>query len=138
MSDALLEPISVLCDEIGLKVPSPSFEGVYVLKIDDQEIRVSSLTNGKVILLGIVGKVADIAERRKESIQMLLASCLNVQAVRFGKLGTSEVLTFEPETEELVIWQPLDGVGVSIPVFLHATESLLNELEFWKNWLAIS
>ncbi len=138
MSDALHEPIAVLCEEVGLPVPAPDPRGAYVIDIEGQQIRVFALNNGKVVLLGVIGSAGDIAERRKESRHSILASCLNLQAVRFGKLGTSEVLTLEPETGELVLWQSFEGPGVSIPAFLQGAESLLNELEFWKNWLAVS
>ncbi|MDH4454798.1 MAG: type III secretion system chaperone [Verrucomicrobiota bacterium] len=138
MSDALQEPISVFCDEVGLPMPAPNPSGAYVISVDGQEIRVSSRKNGKIVLLGVIGRANEIAERREESRQALLTSCLNLQAVRFGKLGTPEVLTFEPESGELVLWLSFEGPGVPIPAFLQGTESLLNELEFWKNWLAVS
>ncbi len=138
MSPALQEPIAVLCEEVGLPVPTPDPLGVYVIHIEGQEIRVSTLSSGKVILLGVIDRAADLAQRRKESRHSLLTTCLNLQAVRFGKLATSEVLTLEPETGELVLWQSFEGPSVSIPAFLQGAESLLNELEFWKNWLAAS
>lgn len=138
MSDLLQEPISVLCDEVGLPTPKPDAQGIYHIVIEGQSVRVLTLSQGRVVLLGIIGSASIIAEDRQESRQALLASCLSLQAVRFGKLGTEQVLTLEPETGELVLWQAFEGPGVSIPVFLMAAESLLNELEFWKNWLAIS
>ncbi len=135
MSDLLQEPISVLCDEVAVPTPKADADGVYHLVIDGQQVRVFSLKQGKVVLAGVIGSAAIIAEDRKESRQSLLASCLALQAVRFGKLATQEVLTLEPETGELVLWQSFEGPGVSVPVFLAAAESLLNELEFWKTWL---
>jgi hypothetical protein len=138
MSDALQEPISVFCDQVGLPMPVPNASGAYVISVDGQEVRILSRKNGKIVLLGVIGRAHEIAERREESRQALLTACLNLQAVRFGKLGTSEVLTFEPESGELVLWLSFEGPGVPIPAFLQGTESLLNELEFWKNWLAVS
>lgn len=138
MSDLLLEPVSILCEEVGLPQMPPDERGVYRLVIDGQEIRVSALLNGRVVLLGVIGNATDLAEDRRESRQQLLSGCLTLQMVRFGKLGTEQALTLEPETGELVLWQSLEGPGVSIPMFLSAAESLLNELEFWKNWLAAS
>lgn len=138
MNDALHEPVSVLCDEAGLPVPQPDERGIYRIFIDGQEVRVTAMKQGKVILLGVIGSANALAENRRESPQALLNNCLVLQAGRFSKLGTREVLTLEPETGELVLWQSLDGHGVSIPAFLSAAESLLNELEFWKTWLAAS
>lgn len=138
MSDLLLEPVSILCEEVGLPQMPPDERGVYRLVIDGQEIRVSALLNGRVVLLGVIGNATDLAEDRRESRQLLLSGCLTLQMVRFGKLGTEQALTLEPETGELVLWQSFEGPGVSIPMFLSAAESLLNELEFWKNWLAAS
>lgn len=117
-------------------MPSADARGVYSIVIEGQEIRVSTLMNGKVILLGVIGQASTLAENRRESRRELLAGCLGLQAVRFTRLGTPEVLTLEPESGELVLWQSFEGPDVSIPTFLGAAESLLNELEFWKNWLA--
>lgn len=136
MSALLQEPISVLCDEVGISMPAADARGVYSIVIEGQEIRVSTLMNGKVILLGVIGQASTLAENRRESRRELLAGCLGLQAVRFTRLGTPEVLTLEPESGELVLWQSFEGPDVSIPAFLGAAESLLNELEFWKNWLA--
>lgn len=136
MSALLQEPISVLCDEVGISMPAADARGVYSIVIEGQEIRVFTLMNGKVILLGVIGQASTLAENRRESRRELLAGCLGLQAVRFTRLGTPEVLTLEPESGELVLWQSFEGPDVSIPAFLGAAESLLNELEFWKNWLA--
>ena len=95
-----------------------------------------SLSQGRVILLGVIGAIGTISALRNESRERLLGSCLTLQAVRFGKLGTMEVLTVEPETDELILWQSFEDHSLSIPNFLSAAESLLNELDFWKNWLA--
>lgn len=136
MSALLQEPISVLCDEVGISMPAADARGVYSIVIEGQEIRVSTLMNGKVILLGVIGQASTLAENRRESRRELLVGCLGLQAVRFTRLGTPEVLTLEPESGELVLWQSFEGPDVSVPAFLGAAESLLNELEFWKNWLA--
>ena len=138
MSDPLQEPIAVLCDEVGVPVPARDARGAYVIIVQGQELRVFSLNNGRVIMLGIIGPAGDLASRRKEPLGALLTNCLALQAVRFGRLATQEVLTVEPETGELVLWQAFDAPSLSVPAFLQSAESLLNELEFWKNWLAAS
>lgn len=134
--NTLQEPVALLCEEVGLPPPAPDPQGVYVIDIDGQELRISLLNNGKVIICGIIGRADEIAARRQQSRQTLLTHVLHLQAVRFGKLGTAEVMTLEPATDELLLWTSLVGPEVSIPAFLQSTESLLNELEFWKNWLA--
>ncbi|HEY1053447.1 MAG TPA: type III secretion system chaperone [Prosthecobacter sp.] len=136
MSDALQEHVSILCEEVGLPAAAPDARGVYHIEIEGLEVRVSTLNNGRVILLGVIGRADAVAERRQESRQTLMMGCLALQAVRFGKLGTSEVLTLEPETDELVLWRSFDGPGMSVPAFLAGAEALLNELEFWKTWLS--
>lgn len=98
MSALLQEPISVLCDEVGISMPAADARGVYSIVIEGQEIRVSTLMNGKVILLGVIGQASTLAENRRESRRELLAGCLGLQAVRFTRLGTPEVLTLEPES----------------------------------------
>lgn len=138
MSTTLQEPLSVLCDEVGVPMPQPDSRGSYSLEIDGQTLRVSELKNQRVILAGVVGNLGVIAAKRETSRQDVLANCLGVQAVRFAKLATAEVLTFEPETDELILWTGFDGPSISIPAFLQGAESMLNELEFWKNWLAAS
>lgn len=136
MSAVLQEQVSILCEEVGLPVAAADARGVYHIEIDGQEVRVFTLNNGRVILLGVIGRADALAERRQESRQALLLGCLTLQAVRFGKLGTSEVLTVEPETDELVLWRSFDELQMSIPAFLAGAEALLNELEFWKTWLS--
>lgn len=138
MSEHLQEAISVLSEEVGLPPAQADERGIYRLVIDGQEIRVAVLLNGKAVLLGVIGNASALAENRRESCQELLAGCLALQLVRFGKLGTEQTLTLEPESGELVLWQSFESFGVSVPVFLSAAESMLNELEFWKNWLAAS
>lgn len=136
MSAAIQENISILCEEVGLPMPALDPRGVYHIELDGQELRISTLNNGRVILLGVIGRTDVVAERRQESRHALLMGCLTLQAVRFGKLGTAEVLTVEPETDELVLWRSFDERQMSIPAFLAGAEALLNELEFWKHWLS--
>lgn len=136
MSDPLSEMISVLCDETGAPITGPDARGVHVIQIENHELRVLPLSHGRFVLLGLIGRAGDLAERREESRQTLLSTCLNLQAVRFGRLGTPEVLTLEPESDDLVLWRSFEEQQVSISTFLQAAESLINETEFWKNWLA--
>jgi len=137
MIDLIQEPISVLCEEVGISVPQPDGRGVLAVVIDGQEIRYMGLKQNRIAMVGVIGDAAAIAERRREDLQGVLASCLTLQGARFGKLGAREILTLEPETGELVAWFCFDGTGMSISGFLSATESMLNEMEFWKNWLAV-
>jgi len=136
MTSPLSELISVLCDEAGAPAPEADARGAHVIRIENHELRVQPLSHGRFVFLGLIGRAGDIAARREESRQTLLSSCLGLQAVRFGKLGTPEVLTLEPENDELVLWRSFGESQVSIPTFLQAAESLINETEFWKNWLA--
>jgi len=137
MSDPIVEPLSVLCEEAGIPMPTPDDRGGYEFVIDYKTLRVSSLNRGsKIVLLGIIGNAESIAEQRREARERLLTSCLTLQAVRFGKLGSREVLTLEPENGELVLWVAFENYSISIPGFIAAVESLLNELDFWKNWLS--
>lgn len=136
MSTVLNEMISVLCDETGIAVPEPDARGMHIIRIEEHELRVQPLKQGRFILLGVIGRAGGIAERREQSRQALLSTCLTLQAVRFGRLGTSEVLTLEPESDELVLWRSFEESRVSISAFLQAAESLINETEFWKNWLS--
>ncbi|GAA5149719.1 hypothetical protein GCM10023213_47800 [Prosthecobacter algae] len=125
-----------LCEELGIATPFPNEQGVFVIQVEEQELRFSLLNNGRVNLVGVIGRADEIAALRQISLQALLTSCLTLQAVRFGKLGREEVLSIEPATDELILWHSLDGPDVSIPAFFQTAEALLNELEFWKNWLA--
>ncbi|TDU70708.1 Tir chaperone family protein CesT [Prosthecobacter fusiformis] len=134
--DTLGEPVAQLCEELGIATPPPNEQGVFVIQVEGQELRFSLLNNDRVYLLGVLGRVDEIAAQRQISRQALLTGCLTLQAVRFGKLGREEVLSIEPETDELILWHSLDGPDVSIPAFFQTAEALLNELEFWKNWLA--
>jgi hypothetical protein len=136
MSNPLQEPLSVLCEEVGVPTPAPDAKGIYHLVIDGQELRLLTLNTDRVIMLGVLGKADTIAEHRHENRQLMLANCLALQAVRFGKLATLEVLTIEPETDELVLWRGFESYTLTIPTLLAAAESLLNELEFWKIWLS--
>lgn len=139
MIDLIQEPLSVLCDEVGVPVPQPDARGICTVVIDNQELRFVPLKQGKVVMLGIIGNAEALAAKRNEDLQIVLASCLTLQGARFAKLGTREVMTLEPETGELVLWQSFDpSTGVSISSFLGAAESMLNEVEYWKNWLAAS
>lgn len=136
MSTVLNEMISVLCDETGVAVPAPDARGIHVIRIEEHELRVQPLNQGRFILLGVIGKAESIAEKREQSRQALLSTCLGLQAARFSKLGTAEVLTLEPENDELVLWRSFEESRVSISAFLQAAESLINETEFWKTWLS--
>ncbi len=136
MNDPLQENITILCEEVGIPAAAPDSSGVYRIAIDGQEIRIFTLSDGRAILLGVIGVAAALAEQREETGHSLLTACLALQAVRFGKLASKEVLTLEPETGELVLWRPLDSQDMFVPAFLVTAEVLLNELEFWKNWLS--
>jgi len=136
MNSSLSEMISALCDETGVPVPAADARGIYVLAVENHELRVQPLGHGRFVLLGLIGRAGNIAEHRSESRQAMLSTCLNLQAARFSKLGTPEVLTLEPESDELVLWRSFEEHQVSIGSFLHAAESLINETEFWKTWLA--
>ena len=138
MNDLIEEPLGVLCDEVGVPMPVPDEHGVYRLVVDGQELRVLALKQGRIIVTGVLGHAETIAANRREEMQVMLASCMTLQAARLSKLGTGEVLTLESETGELVLWLSFEGPGVPISRFLPAAESLLNEMEFWKNWLAAS
>lgn len=138
MNDLLQEPVSVLCEEAGVPAVQPDERGHYRIVIDSQEMRIMALNQGRIVMLGVIGRAGSLADQRRESVSSLLNGCLALQAARFSKLGTREILTLEPETGELVLWHSPDSHGVSIPMFLLAAESMLNELEFWKNWLAAS
>ncbi len=136
MSTVLNEMISVLCEETGVAVPAADARGMHVIRIEGHEMRMQPLNQGRFILLGVIGRAGSIAEKREQSRQALLSTCLGLQAVRFSKLGTAEVLTLEPENDELVLWLSFEDTRVSISAFLQAAESLINETEFWKNWLS--
>jgi hypothetical protein len=135
MNDALNEPLLVLCQEIGLTPPAPDARGQHVLVIDGQELRVLTLAQGRVVVLGVIGTLSSLAEKRGGS-ERLLADCLTVQAARLAAQAIPEVLTLEPDSGELVLWRAIAPHGLSVPVFLNVAESMLNELEFWKNWLS--
>lgn len=137
-STSLREALEVFCDEVGLPVPEPQPNGVYTLWLEDHELRISLQKNAQVILLGVIGRVDDLAARRQTSSQHLLTSCLTLHAARFSKLSGEEILSLEPETGELILWRSFAERDLSIPTFLQATEALVNELEFWKNWLTQS
>ena len=134
--DTLREPMAQLCEELGIPAPLPNEQGIFVIHVEGQELRFSLLNNGRVILLGVIGRADELAAKRQMSRQALLTGCLTLQAVRFGKLEREEILSIEPETNELILWHSLDGLEVSIPAFFQKTEALLNELEFWKTWMA--
>lgn len=136
MNDSLQEPLSVLCDQLGLPTPQADERGFYRIVMDGHEVRVMAMKQGSVVMLGVIGIADALAESRRESVQNLLSNCLMLQAARFKSLGTREVLTLEHETGELVLWQSFENHDVTIPGFLAAAESLLNELEYWKTWLA--
>lgn len=133
--DTLREAVAQLCEELGIAPPASNEQGVFVIVAEGQELRFSVLSNGKAILLGIIGRADEIAAKRQVSRQSLLTGCLALQAVRFGKLGREEVLSIEPETDELILWHSSDGTNISVPAFFQAAEAMLNELEFWKTWL---
>lgn len=127
--------MSVFCEEVGLPVPSPDSQGGYILRLEENELRVAQLSQGRVILLGVIGNADAIATQRQQSRQAMLINCLALQAARFSKMGSEEILTIEIETDELVLWRCLEDSELSAPIFLQAAEALLNELEFWKNRL---
>jgi len=136
MTDALKDPLIVLCEETGLTLPIPNEQGFYVLQIDGYELRITALAKGRVVMAGVIAGVAVLAEKRQETREQLLSYCLTLQSARFATQAKREVLTLEQSTDELVLWRSFDPFALSVPTFLAAAESMLNELEFWKNWLS--
>ena len=138
MNETLQEPLTVLCEEIGLAPPSLNASGLYVLEIDGHELRVIPLAKGRVVLAGLIGSVNALTEKRRQDRDRFLSHCLTVQAARLSKQAVREVLTWESGTDELLLWRSFEPFELSISSFLSATETLLNELEFWKNWSSIA
>lgn len=137
MMDLIQEFLAVLLVESGVAIPAPDSRGIFSVVIDGQELRFLTIKQSKMIMIGIIGKAEVLASARNQDLQLMLADCLTLQGARFAKLGNSEVMTLEPETGELVLWVSFDSdTGVSIPSLLGAAESMLNEIEFWKKWLA--
>jgi len=134
MTEQLQEAIAVLCDELGLPTAQINSSGLYIVRVDGKELRILTLRDGKVVLLGVIGVLATIAESRRESADSLLRNCLILHGARLERLGTPEVLTLDDT--ELVLWRKFEPFGISISEFLQASESVLNEVEFWQNWLS--
>jgi hypothetical protein len=131
MTEALQHALASLHEELGLQARA---ENPGMIQVNDHELRVVELGSGKAALVGDLGSVRQIAEDRGESIDTLLMRSLTLHAARFAKLGTPEALTLDES--QLVLWKKIDSERVSVQDFLHSAESMLNEVEFWKNWLS--
>jgi hypothetical protein len=133
MTENLKRALDTLCDELGL--PAPSAENP-VVQVDGHELRVTELSGGKAVLLGTLGSISRIAEERGETVDTLLLRSLTLHGARFAKLGAPETLTLDDDN--MVLWNKFDSDAISVQDFLQASESMLNEVEFWKNWLAVA
>lgn len=136
MNEVLQEPLTVLCEEIGLAPPIPDALGHYVLEIDGHQLRFLALSKGRIVMIGLVGSVSGFVDKRRQSRNQLLSQCMTLQAARFSKQAIREVLTLEASTDEMVLWRSFEAYELNISSFLAAAESMLNEMEFWKNWLS--
>ena len=65
MTDSLQEPISVLCDEVGVPVPQPDENGHYSILIDEQEVRVLKVKQEQAVMVGVIGHAETVAEGRR-------------------------------------------------------------------------
>jgi hypothetical protein len=133
MTENLKRALETLCEELGLQAPSADDP---IVEVDGHELRVVELSGGKAVLLGRLGSISSIAEERRESVDTLLMRSLTLHGARFAKLGTPEALTLDEDT--MVLWNKFDSDAISVQDFLRSSESMLNEVEFWKNWLAVS
>jgi hypothetical protein len=133
MTDNLKRALETLCEELGL--PTPAADNP-VVEVDGHELRITELSGGKAVLLGTLGSVSRIAEERGESVDTLLMRSLTLHGARFAKLGSPEALTLDDGT--MVLWNKFDSDAISVQDFLRFSESMLNEVEFWKNWLAVA
>lgn len=132
MTENLQRALEVLCEELGLPVPSSR---PAALNVEGNELKIVELPQGKAALLGTIGSLSQITEKRRESVETVLSRCLTLHGARFSKLGTREAVTLD-DHDQLVLWSGLDADTVSISEFIQTSESMLNELEFWKGWLS--
>jgi hypothetical protein len=135
MNDPFHDAVAALCEEVGQDAPSPKAGGGYEVVVDGTTVRAFPLSSGRVVMSAGIGKVVEVAEARRESVQDLLCGCLTLSGARFRKLGIRETMTIEQNSDELVLWRKFEGSSPSISEFLQAAESLLNEVRFWKRWL---
>ena len=131
MTENLKRAIETLCEELGL--PKPPADDP-VIDVNGHELRIVQLSGHKAVLMGTLGSLSSIADERRESTDTLLMRSLTLHGARFAKLGTPEALTLEDNT--MVLWNKFDSETISVQDFLQSSESMLNEMEFWKNWLA--
>lgn len=131
MTENLKISLEALGAELGLPVPN---EPEPTFTVDDCLLRIRLLPKGDAVLLGVLGEPEKLAGQRNAETTTLLANCLTLHGARFAKLGVSESLTLDGD--ELVLWKKFDGHNVSVSEFLRNAESMLNEMDFWKTWLA--
>lgn len=132
MTENLQRALEVLCEELGLPMPGSR---PAVLDVEGNELKLVELPQRKAALLGIIGSLSQITETRRETVETVLSRCLTLHGARLSKLGTREAITLDDDNQ-LVLWSGLDADTVSVSEFIQTSESMLNELEFWKGWLS--
>jgi hypothetical protein len=135
MTDPFPDTVAALCEEVGLTCPDPDSAGNYSVEVDGVPLRFARFQNGTVVFSGLIGLADDLAQIRRQPLGAMLADCMVLSGARLKKLATPEALSFEPDTRELVLWHRFEGGLRSVPDGLAATESLLNEATFWRQWL---
>lgn len=130
------DAIAVLCDEVGIAHPSPTATGAYQVEIDDVTLRLVPRREFGHVLIGVIGAAVQMADTRRESVAELLRRCLTCNGARLRHFAEQEVLGYEADAGELILWRPCDVDRLGIGGFLEAAESMLNGVENWKRLFA--
>ena len=65
----------------------------------------------------------------QRQVEELLVQCLHLHLTRLQ--DKQEVLSVDPEGNDLVLFRPLPALGLTLVDFEQALESFVNSLEFW-------
>ena len=124
----LKDLIKQLADTLEIEPPNPNDNGEYSFTLDDSHtVEISSRNNDEVLLHTPIGDPLKESEDNKE----LLKNVLQWNLVRLKE--NHEILTWEPETNQLVLFKQIPTSDLSEKPISKQLEDFLNNLEFWNN-----
>ncbi len=135
--ESLHEKICLLCDDLGLPLPAVAEGDSCEVSVETVKIQFRTLANGQVIMTAALGRLNEMAEKAGESVNGFLDRCLHLHGARLSGLALPFVLSLEPDSDEMILWVPVESRPERGTPFREELEDMLNEVEFRRNWLGL-
>lgn len=134
--ESLHEKISLLCEELGLPRPAVAEADSCEVSVETVKIQFRTLASGQVVLTAALGRLNEMAEKAGETVNGVLDRCLHLHGARLSGLALPFVLSLEPDSDEVILWVPVEPRPERGTPFREELEELLNEVEFRRNWMS--